>query len=360
MPSMEYSRNLERESYDDDDDRFMEHLRFSSSFHSRRSVASDKSNASSTSSSTNSFHGRYDRQRGSNGSYGSQAKRIAGGSNYNHNKKYSRTRRNGLSEESSTRRSTDSKRESCEATCLSTSDNVIALFGAYGTTGQYFLQLALEAGYRVRALVLPGIQLDMPPSKNLTLVTGTLDEVEKIERVIHKASYIVCMLNDCGKILVEKDENGGGSSSLGFIQRLVSILERTRSNRVLLYQASAVALDDNGSTPILSTLVKKMQVRRPKRVALEEQDKIVHYLSSQMDPQSCRYIVTRPSDLIFDKPSKKKLAASKSVSERRMGQSPWSQPGPFPITNIDLAEFSLNALKTEKLYNTCPYVVQDY
>jgi hypothetical protein len=36
------------------------------------------------------------------------------------------------------------------------------------------------------------------------------------------------------------------------------------------------------------------------------------------------------------------------------------QPGPFPITNFDLAEFSLNALKTEKLYNTCPYVVQDY
>jgi hypothetical protein len=35
------------------------------------------------------------------------------------------------------------------------------------------------------------------------------------------------------------------------------------------------------------------------------------------------------------------------------------QPGPFPITNIDLAEFTLSALRMEKLFNSCPYVVQD-
>ena len=35
------------------------------------------------------------------------------------------------------------------------------------------------------------------------------------------------------------------------------------------------------------------------------------------------------------------------------------QPGPFPITNVDLAEFTLSALRMEKIYNSCPYVVQD-
>lgn len=35
------------------------------------------------------------------------------------------------------------------------------------------------------------------------------------------------------------------------------------------------------------------------------------------------------------------------------------QPGPFPIAHVDLAEFSLNALLTKKLYNSCPYVVAD-
>jgi hypothetical protein len=56
-----------------------------------------------------------------------------------------------------------------------------------------------------------------------------------------------------------------------------------------------------------------MQVSKAKREAFEEQDKIVQYLCTQMNPDSCRYIVTRPSDLIWDKPSRKKLAASKSV-----------------------------------------------
>jgi len=32
------------------------------------------------------------------------------------------------------------------------------------------------------------------------------------------------------------------------------------------------------------------------------------------------------------------------------------QPGPFPISHLDLADFSLNALLTKKLYNSCPYV----
>lgn len=39
--------------------------------------------------------------------------------------------------------------------------------------------------------------------------------------------------------------------------------------------------------------------------------------------------------------------------------TPIQLPGPFPITNVDLAEFTLGALRTEKLYNTCPYVVQN-
>ena len=35
------------------------------------------------------------------------------------------------------------------------------------------------------------------------------------------------------------------------------------------------------------------------------------------------------------------------------------QPGPFPVAHVDMAKFSLEALLTEKLYNTCPYVVAD-
>jgi uncharacterized protein YbjT (DUF2867 family) len=67
-------------------------------------------------------------------------------------------------------------------------ENVIAIFGAYGVTGHYFLQLALEAGYHVRALMLPGIVLeDMQGNDNLSLITGTLDDESKIRRVVKNA-----------------------------------------------------------------------------------------------------------------------------------------------------------------------------
>lgn len=59
------------------------------------------------------------------------------------------------------------------------------------------------------------------------------------------------------------------------------------------------------------------------------------------------FIITRPTVLLRDGPSSRKLAPSRS------------QPGPMPVSYIDLAEFSLNALRNEKLYNTCPYVVAD-
>ncbi|CAJ1966411.1 unnamed protein product [Cylindrotheca closterium] len=367
-------------------DPMMEHLGFTSSFHNRPSYGKPLSTSHRSNHLREGSAGSYSEHRGDvrKQSYGSQSggipasyswdskdsrasqrsgqttdsqsRRIAGGSNYNHNKRISRTK---IAQEERSQRTSHDRRSRHEVrrehttvdegdeNFLHTSDNVIALFGAYGTTGQHFLQFALEAGYRVRVLLLPGVQLDIPESKNLTVVTGTLDEEQKIERVLKKASYVVCMLGDCTKIIEEKDGESS-HSNYRFIQRLVSILERVRSKRVLLYQASSVALDNEGSTPILSSLVKKMQITKAKREALAEQDKIVAYLSTQLDQDSCRYIITRPSDLIWDKPSKRKLAASKS------------QPGPFAITNIDLAEFSLNALKNEKLYNTCPYVVKDY
>jgi hypothetical protein len=129
---------------------------------------------------------------------------------------------------------------------------------------------------------------------------------------------------------------------------------------------------------MFSQLVKKMAFRKTRRETLSEQDQIVQYICTQADPEWFQFIVTRPSDMIWDRPSRKKLAASKSVRDVKYSATRGSvlvlavvlivllrvflllkQPGPFPITNCDLAEFSLNALRNEKLYNTCPYVVQD-
>jgi hypothetical protein len=159
------------------------------------------------------------------------------------------------------------------------SEETIAVFGAYGVTGNYFLQQAMEAGYKVRALILPGMQMDdYANSDQLRLITGSFDEEEKVRRVVKNASYVVCLLNDCDKTLQQQKQqqnattvsskldnlenmppvlydnatgsNVGSSASSGsvkksptnsngnyrFMQMLVPILEELDTCRVLLYQ----------------------------------------------------------------------------------------------------------------------------
>ena len=97
-------------------------------------------------------------------------------------------------------------------------------------------------------------------------------------------------------------------------------------------QASSYALDAKGKTPMFSNLKKKMAIRKSARDSFQEQDKIVKFICSQSNTsfsnrngvdrttnEACfKFIITRPSDLVWDRPSRKKLAASKSVSTARV------------------------------------------
>lgn len=74
---------------------------------------------------------------------------------------------------------------------------------------------------------------------------------------------------------------------------------------------------------MISNVVKKMAVRKTRRETLKEQDRIVKYISKHLQTReeegsgepTFQYIITRPSELVRDRPSRKKLAASKSVSQ---------------------------------------------
>lgn len=229
------------------------------------------------------------------------------------------------------------------------SEETIAIFGSYGVTGRYFLERSIEAGYNIKALILPGMDMeDYDCIKNVKFITGSIEEVDKIREVVENATYVVCLLNDCDDNFQPPtgNNNDSGYSNLNFMHNLVPILQDSVKCRVMLYEASSWS-KGNGSTPFLSSVVKKMAVRRDWRNSTREQDKIVKYIIAQTKNAHFNYIVTRPSGNIWDKTSRKKLSASKSI------------PGPFPITNTDLAEFTLNTLRMEKVYNSCPYVVQD-
>ncbi len=125
------------------------------------------------------------------------------------------------------------------------SEETIAIFGAYGVTGQYFLQRAMEAGYNIQAMILPGMEMeDVACSKSLRLITGSLIEVEKIREVVENATYVVCLLNDCddenfNPPIGNADEDEGYQfNNLNFMHNLVPILEHSKTCRVLLYEVS--------------------------------------------------------------------------------------------------------------------------
>ena len=134
------------------------------------------------------------------------------------------------------------------------SEETIAIFGAYGVTGQYFLKFAMEAGYKIHALLLPGIKLeDFEGNPYVRFTTGTYDDIQKVRSVVRKASYVVCLLNDCGpsqdpeslpppKGNTDDGDDDGNNLNLNFMHNLVPILEESNSCRVLLYQVSAFCL----------------------------------------------------------------------------------------------------------------------
>ena len=98
------------------------------------------------------------------------------------------------------------------------------------------------------------------PNYNLQLITGSFDEDEKIRRVVKDATYVVCLLNDCGdndphqqenlrpptgnidnnnNDTADNDDNSSSYSlNLNFMHNLVPILEESDTCRVLLYQVS--------------------------------------------------------------------------------------------------------------------------
>lgn len=72
---------------------------------------------------------------------------------------------------------------------------------------------------------------------------------------------------------------------------------------------------------MLSNVAKKVAVRKKWRETYHEQDRIVKFIVQSVEGRGdaepmehpFRYIITRPSEMIWDRPSRKKLAASKSV-----------------------------------------------
>lgn len=79
----------------------------------------------------------------------------------------------------------------------------IALFGATGSVGGYFLNKALSAGHEVTALVRSPEKLSAQP--NLRAVKGNVTDASDVHGVIGQADVVVsCLGNVKGMLIMEK------------------------------------------------------------------------------------------------------------------------------------------------------------
>jgi nucleoside-diphosphate-sugar epimerase len=110
----------------------------------------------------------------------------------------------------------------------------IALFGGTGGTGSAFLKLALEAGYKVRALVRTPSKVSVGSNEHfLTVMQGSFDDTDKVEETIKGADYVVCM----GGIPPSYVKGYPTDVMLNFVKKLYGLLERqTSAPKLFLYQ----------------------------------------------------------------------------------------------------------------------------
>ena len=67
----------------------------------------------------------------------------------------------------------------------------IALFGAFGRTGRYFLTKALAQGYRVRALVRTPVKLADVQAPELEIIAGDVLDAAAVRRTVQGCGVVV-------------------------------------------------------------------------------------------------------------------------------------------------------------------------
>lgn len=134
------------------------------------------------------------------------------------------------------------------------SNRVIGLFGAETKTGHHFLRAALDAGYLVRALLLPNYPSDSE-YPNLEWVRGeSLYDTEAIALIVKDVDFVVCMsnaedsagtaMNDEPSVMPRKEQAPSILDSTkpiaSFMQLLYPIMKQQSSIKVFLFQVRLI------------------------------------------------------------------------------------------------------------------------
>lgn len=218
----------------------------------------------------------------------------------------------------------------------------IALFGATGGTGREFLSLALHEGYNIRALVRTPSKLDaaLGEHPHLTVIKGTLQEIDCVKEVVEGSKYVVCMAAPTDTVGFMTGLSYPKDCMSTFVKALVPIMQAQKC-QVFFYQAGAFCPAPNTEPlPMFARVLRDVVVKSllGGGPLLEDHGKVIAYLDQECRSESFGFVVARPGQLL-DGESQEELVGS-------------PQPPVGGVTRVDLAQYALSSLKNKSLYGT--------
>ncbi|KAF2172625.1 hypothetical protein M409DRAFT_62387 [Zasmidium cellare ATCC 36951] len=110
------------------------------------------------------------------------------------------------------------------------------VFGATGGTGRHFINLALEEGHRVKAIVRTPSKLASIRNPNLQVIQGSItdDPLPHLDECVRGSDYVVSMLGDAGMQMRSK-------INTAFVKKQLVPSMRKNGVKRFLYQAGGLS-----------------------------------------------------------------------------------------------------------------------
>jgi len=202
----------------------------------------------------------------------------------------------------------------------------LLVFGATGQTGAHFTCLALDSGYRIRALVRNPQRVSMTHD-DLHIVRGSMTDDLDLDRLLDGVDAVAMMVGDAAA----QRESPVNTT---FVRSLVSTMRRSRTRR-FLYQAGGLsAAPGKPLSPVLR--IVRSTIARGYIGQHEDNEAVMRYLDQEA--QDIEWMVHR-AGIGSDGASKGEL--QRSSSKISIG------------TFVDCATYNLRTLCDDSAVHTC-------
>ena len=202
----------------------------------------------------------------------------------------------------------------------------VIVFGASGGTGKKVVELAIQSGYKVVALVRKPetIHITHP---NLKVVKGDVLQPQTFEGEFFEADAIISCLG-----IAKVEETSFYSDSMKCI---ISVMEKTKTKRIICISSGAIDIPPKSSF-IMTFLLKNVLQRIYKPVYVD-----MKKMENSLKESGLNYTIVRAPKLTNGKMTQK----YRDVTQQPLRKIP-------TISRADLADFLLKILKNTKTFRT--------